>query len=101
VAEYGLIDFDENDIDSVVHKIQAEIFARGPVAATINAEPIVKYTGGIYADDSHSQSTNHIVAIVGWGTDPETKAKFWLVRNSWGQYWVSCIIRSELTRMEL
>ena len=87
VAEYGLIDFDEDDLDANSHKIMAEIFARGPVAATINAEPIVKYTGGIYTDDSHSVSTNHIVAIVGWGTDEMTGTMFWIVRNSWGQYW--------------
>ena len=87
VAEYGLIDFDQNDLDGTVHKIMSEIFARGPVAATINAEPIVKYAGGIYTDDSHSTQTNHIVAIVGWGTDEENGTKFWIVRNSWGQYW--------------
>ena len=43
VLEYGLIDYDDN----VVEKIMTEIFVRGPVAATINAEPIVKYAGGI------------------------------------------------------
>ena len=32
VAEYGMIDFDDN----VVYKIKTEIFVRGPVAATIN-----------------------------------------------------------------
>jgi cathepsin X len=83
VAEYGSIEFDER----VVSKIMTEIFVRGPVAATINAEPIVKYQGGIFTDDSHSQMTNHIVSIVGWGTDEETGTKYWIVRNSWGQYW--------------
>eukprot|EP00977_Amphora_coffeiformis_P023427 scaffold13351_cov200-Amphora_coffeaeformis.AAC.8 len=83
VAEYGLIDFDEN----VVEKIMTEIFVRGPVAATINAEPIVNWKGGIFTDDSHSQMTNHIVSIVGWGTDPDTGKKHWVIRNSWGQYW--------------
>jgi len=87
VAEYGLIDYDDDDKESSVHKIMAEIYARGPVASTINAEPIVKYTGGIFTDDSHSTSTNHIVSIVGWGTDPDTGVKYWIIRNSWGQYW--------------
>jgi cathepsin X len=85
VVEYGMIDLDEN----VVEAIQTELFVRGPVACTINAEPIVTYAGGIFTDDSHSQSTNHIVSIVGWGTDEESGELFWHVRNSWGQYWVS------------
>ena len=33
-----------------IHQIQAEIYARGPVAAGVNAEPIVKYAGGIVTD---------------------------------------------------
>lgn len=77
VAEYGQIDFDEN----VVETIMTEIFVRGPVAATINAEPIVDWAGGIFTDDSHSQMTNHIVSIVGWGTDKETGKKHWIIRK--------------------
>ena len=83
VAEYGMIEYD----DDVVTNIMTEIFIRGPVAATINAEPIVHYKGGIYTDSSHSTSTNHIVSITGWGTEEETGIKYWIVRNSWGEYW--------------
>jgi len=80
VAEYGLIELD-------VAVIMAEIFARGPVAAVINAEPIVDYKGGIFTDNSHSQESNHIVSIVGWGMDEESGKQHWIVRNSWGEYW--------------
>lgn len=87
VAEYGIVDYDSNDKEGVSHKIMSEIYSRGPVAATINAEPIVKYTGGIFTDENYSEQTNHIVSITGWGTDKESGTKFWIVRNSWGQYW--------------
>lgn len=83
IAEYGLIDADEN----VVTKIMTEVFVRGPVAATINASPIVGYKGGVFSDDTNSQQTNHIVSIVGWEMDKATGKKAWIVRNSWGQYW--------------
>jgi hypothetical protein len=28
-----------------------------------------------------------VVSIVGWGTDPDTDEQYWIVRNSWGQFW--------------
>lgn len=79
VAEYGMVD--EGDVDA----IKTELYVRGPVAATVNAEPLLEYKGGIYTDDSEPQQTNHIVSIVGWGT--EDGQEYWIVRNSWGQYW--------------
>ena len=57
VAEFGQLDND-------VHQIMAEIYAHGPVAACINAKPIVKYQGGVFSDESESKETNHIVSIV-------------------------------------
>ena len=81
IAEYGMVE------SKNVHAIMSEIFARGPVAATINAEPIVEYVGGIYSKEGESTDTNHIVSIVGWGKDEESGKKHWIVRNSWGQYW--------------
>ena len=80
VAEYGIVNQD-------VDEIMMEIYTRGPVAATINAEPIVDYTGGIFTDTQYSEETNHIVSIVGWGTDEETGVKYWIIRNSWGEYY--------------
>mmetsp|Transcript_3588 Transcript_3588/g.6777 ORF Transcript_3588/g.6777 Transcript_3588/m.6777 type:complete len:355 (+) Transcript_3588:855-1919(+) len=80
VAEYGMID---QDID----QIMMEIYTRGPVAATINAEPIVEYKGGVFDDDSLPKETNHIVSIIGWGMDEVSGKKHWIVRNSWGHYW--------------
>lgn len=80
VAEYGTIELDTD-------AIMKEIYTRGPVAATINASPIVEYKGGVFDDETQSQNTNHIVSIVGWGTDKQSGDKYWIVRNSWGVYW--------------
>eukprot|EP00536_Pseudo-nitzschia_multiseries_P012158 jgi/Psemu1/207814/e_gw1.448.57.1 len=86
VAEYGTYSY-LMDPSGIVHKIQSEIYARGPVATGVNAEPIVEYTGG-RVDDTKlwHMMVNHIVSIVGWETDEETGDIYWIVRNSWGRY---------------
>lgn len=84
VAEYGtynLLSFNR------VHKIKAEIYSRGPVAAGINAMPILDYKGGVVKTGGISDMlVDHIVSIVGWGVDDEGD-EYWIIRNSWGQYW--------------
>jgi cathepsin X len=76
IAEYGSI--------SGHAAMQKEIFARGPIACTIDAGPIEKYTGGIAK--GFSLMTDHVISVVGWGTDPK-EGLYWIVRNSWGEYW--------------
>jgi len=91
VAEYGEVGdgfmhmFDSDE--TRMHNIKAEIYARGPVATTINASPLSDYEGGILDDETASTTTNHIVSIVGFGKDNETGKDFWIIRNSWGEYW--------------
>jgi len=88
VAEYGMVSFMEHTLlGDLIHAIKSEIFVRGPVATGINAEPIVPYKGGIFRDTSNGKGVNHIVSIVGWGTEKETGVEYWIIRNSWGQYW--------------
>jgi cathepsin X len=76
IAEYGNV--------KGAPDMQAEIYARGPIACAVDATPLHKYTGGIFDDASASKGTNHIVSVVGWGTD-KVKGKYWIVRNSWGE----------------
>jgi len=64
--------------------MQKEIFARGPIACGVDAGPLDDYTTGIVK--TKSQMTNHVISVVGWGTD-KTDGFYWMVRNSWGEYW--------------
>jgi len=87
ISEYGTYTILTSPT-SIKHKLQAEIYARGPVATGVNAEPLLKYTGGIVRNTNPlNMMVNHIVSITGWGTDPKTGDVFWIVRNSWGEYW--------------
>lgn len=80
IAEYGRV---QGEMD-----IMAELYHRGPVACGVDAEPLHNYKGGVYNDeDNAGEQINHIVAIVGWGTDKKTGEEYWIVRNSWGEYW--------------
>jgi len=64
--------------------MQKEIYNRGPIACGIDAGPILKYTTGIVS--KFSIMTDHVVSVVGWGTD-DKEGLYWIVRNSWGEYW--------------
>merc|ERR1712137_1118401 len=44
-----------------------EIFSRGPIACGIDAGPIRDYESGIATE--HSDSTDHVISVVGRGTD--------------------------------
>jgi len=79
IAEYGTL---RNSVSA----IKSEIYARGPVACGVNAEPILKYHGGVYSNRLELRIVNHVVSITGWGVDA-SGTEYWIVRNSWGQYW--------------
>jgi len=76
IVDYGHI----RGIDAM----QTEIFNRGPIACGIDALPILNYDGGIWVGKSYS--TDHVISVVGWSTD-STVGSYWIVRNSWGEFW--------------
>ncbi|KAL7521494.1 hypothetical protein ACHAWX_006169 [Stephanocyclus meneghinianus] len=90
ILEYGSIE------PLNIHAIKAEIYARGPIKASINADYLRNYTGGILGSDDNpalfDAHHNHGVSIVGWGYDEERDKQHWIVRNSWGAYWVSVVM---------
>jgi len=64
--------------------MQKEIHTRGPISCGVDAQPLLKYTGGIATDAG--SGVDHVISVVGWGTD-DKEGKYWIVRNSWGQFW--------------
>jgi len=64
-----------------------EIYERGPIACGINANAILDYKGGILDLPNESKEVDHIISIVGWGYDENSSKQYWVVRNSWGEYW--------------
>ena len=89
VAEYGVLGHNhepDSSSETIVRKIKAEIFARGPVAASVNGKPLHEYEGGIFDDETADRTQTHIVSLVGFGESDEGQA-YWIARNSWGQYW--------------
>jgi cathepsin X len=61
IAEYGTYSYYTGGFGAVADKIKAEIYARGPVAAGVNAEPIVDYTGGVvYNSKWYNMMVNHV-----------------------------------------
>merc|ERR1711966_485127 len=61
----------------------ATISEYGPIECGIDASPILKYTGGIVSEAG--EQVDHVISIVGWGS--EGSKEYWIVRNSWGEFW--------------
>jgi len=79
IQEYGRV--------SGYRAMQQEIYTNGPIACGINANAILKYDGGIFNNAGISKEVDHIISVVGWGYDSTIKKQYWIVRNSWGEYW--------------
>ena len=101
LSEYAYVlggrDTDRNGVRvSSAQKLKAEIFAHGPLACGIHATdeleafgtttPVASYPGGIFQQRVFLPIPNHILSIVGWGSDA-THGEYWWIRNSWGTYW--------------
>lgn len=87
VENYPVIEVSEYGYASGDEQIMAEIYARGPVSAYINANCIEEYEPGTINmyDTCPPRMTNHAIQLNGWGTENGTD--YWIGRNSWGTYW--------------
>jgi len=75
--------------------IKTAIITYGVVdAAVYVTTSFQNYTGGVFSDSyttcntnpCYNATTNHAIALVGWGTDP-VEGDYWILRNSWGSSW--------------
>ena len=78
---------------SDVDAIKTAIMTYGVVdAAVYVTTDFSNYSGGVWSDSNNSCSngayttTNHAIALVGWGHDA-TEGDYWILRNSWGTSW--------------
>jgi len=77
VSEYGSI--------SGRDAMMKEIYNRGPIACGIDAMPLLNFESGIATD--RGSGVDHVISVVGWGEDKASNQQYWIVRNSWGEYW--------------
>ncbi len=73
--------------------IQEALTTYGVIDVAVNTTSSFSYySSGIYTDtqtdcpDGDYTTTDHVVSLVGWGTDP-TEGLYWILRNSWGPSW--------------
>uniref|UniRef100_A0A0G4H6E6 Peptidase C1A papain C-terminal domain-containing protein n=1 Tax=Chromera velia CCMP2878 TaxID=1169474 RepID=A0A0G4H6E6_9ALVE len=70
--------------------IQAAIWRYGAVAAFMDVyNDFLDYRGGVYShrEGSGEVMGSHIVQLIGWGVDRDTRVPFWIAENSWGDQW--------------
>jgi len=75
-------------ISKNVDEIRTEILTNGPVEASFDVyEDFLTYKSGIYTHQTGELVGGHAVRIIGWGSTNGTD--YWLVANSWNEYWGS------------
>merc|ERR1712194_240662 len=82
VERYGAIP--PNDIEAMM----TEIYARGPIFCSVDANPMQNVPfgfAGVWRTDEKGD-VDHVINVAGWGTD-ENGVDYWVVRNSWGEYY--------------
>ncbi|KAJ1421891.1 hypothetical protein B484DRAFT_399328 [Ochromonadaceae sp. CCMP2298] len=90
VADFNSYGVDEFGSVNGEQEMKAEIFARGPIACSLNSEaPAFNvYKGGVISNKNpiYDRSTDHVVVISGWGVD-SAGLGYWVGRNSYGGQW--------------
>lgn len=73
-----------NDYSALMHAVATY----GPMTISVDASTWHLYEKGVYDGGNLTNPTlNHLVQLVGYGTDEESGLDYWLVRNSWTPLW--------------
>ncbi|KAK3579390.1 hypothetical protein CHS0354_029698 [Potamilus streckersoni] len=74
--------------------MRINLVENGPMAVSFEVyDDFFHYKGGIYIHTglrdkfNPFEITNHAVLLVGYGVEPSTGQKYWVVKNSWGETW--------------
>jgi len=78
----GFVKLPENNYTALL----AAVATMGPVAINVAASSWSGYSSGVYTCAQDETDINHVVQLVGYGTD-SSLGDYWLVRNSWGPNW--------------
>jgi len=79
---------DHKNFLSATADIQSGIYSGASAETGFDVfEDFLTYKGGIYKHTTGAFLGGHAVKMIGWGQDPNTKEKYWLVANSWGPAW--------------
>ena len=70
------------------------IYLNGAITTCVASDYLLPYTSGIVGYNTvkgiKDKKTDHLISIVGWGEERDSKGrsvKYWIAKNSWGQYW--------------
>jgi cathepsin X len=84
--EYQVYTLEEFGYATGEEKMMQEVYQRGPIACGIAVpDSLLNYTGGIFNDKTNNTYIDHLISVVGFGVEDNTK--YWVVRNSWGAHW--------------
>lgn len=84
-TDKGFVDIPTGDEEALMKAIATV----GPVSVAIDAshESFQFYSEGVYFEPQcDSQQLDHGVLAVGYGTDEQTQQDYWIVKNSWGEW---------------
>ena len=73
-----------NSYADVLHTLAT----KGPLAVSVATDGWHDYAGGVFDGGNHTNPVlDHLVQLIGYGTDENTGQDYWLIRNSWTPLW--------------